>query len=50
MKLLKSLDKNDDDYEKKDKDTGETIVLKRTTFDTIYLCYKMNLPRDMLWL
>ena len=37
-------------FEKKDKDTGETIVLKRTTFDTIYLCYNMNLPRDILWL
>jgi len=37
-------------FEKKDKETGKIIVLKRTTFDTIYLCYKMSLPRDMLWL
>eukprot|EP00959_Pyramimonas_sp_CCMP1952_P042270 883962-Pyramimonas_sp.AAC.1 len=36
--------------EKKDKDSGQRKTLKRTPFDTIYVCYKMNLPRDILWL
>lgn len=25
-------------------------VLKRTPFETIYVCYKMNLPHDIVWL
>ena len=37
-------------FEKKDVESGEMKTLKRTSFDTIYLCYKMNLPRDVLWL
>jgi len=37
-------------FEKRDKDSGERRTLKRTPFDTIYVCYKMNLPRDILWL
>jgi hypothetical protein len=37
-------------FEKKDRDTGKTIVLKRTPFDTIFFCYKINLPRDLIWL
>ena len=37
-------------FEKKDKDSGQRKTLKRTPFDTIYVCYKMNLPRDILWL
>ena len=36
-------------YESKD-DNGNMRTLKRTSFDSVYVCYKMNLPRDMLWL
>ena len=36
-------------YESKD-DNGNIRTLKRTSFDSVYVCYKMNLPRDMLWL
>ena len=37
-------------YMKKDKDTGDRVVLKRTTFDSVYVCYKIGLPRDLLFL
>jgi hypothetical protein len=37
-------------YMKRDKETGERITLKRTPFDSVYLCYKMHLPSDMIWL
>ena len=37
-------------YQKKDKETGERFTLKRTPFDSIYVCYKMGLPRDLLYL
>ena len=37
-------------YMKRDKDTGERITLKRTPFDSIYVCYKIHLPIDVLWL
>lgn len=36
-------------YESKD-DNGNMRTLKRTSFDSVYVCYKINLPRDMLWL
>ena len=36
-------------YESKD-ENGNMRTLKRTSFDSVYVCYKMNLPRDMLWL
>lgn len=26
------------------------VVLKRTSFDCAYFCYKMNLPKDIIWL
>lgn len=26
------------------------VVLKRTSFDCAYYCYKMNLPKDIIWL
>ena len=31
-------------------ENGNMRTLKRTSFDSVYVCYKMNLPRDMLWL
>ena len=37
-------------FEKEDKETGERFTLKRTPFDSIYVCYKMNLPHDIVWL
>jgi hypothetical protein len=37
-------------YMKKDKETGERFTLKRTPFDSVYMCYKMGLPRDVIWL
>ena len=37
-------------FQKRDKDTGKRITLKRTPFDSIYVCYKMNLPADVIWL
>lgn len=37
-------------FEKKDPDTLERFTLKRTPFDTIYYCYKMNLQNDITWL
>lgn len=37
-------------FEKMDSITGEMQILKKTPFDTIYVCYKMDLPRDILWL
>lgn len=26
------------------------VILKRTSFDCSYFCYKMNLPKDIIWL
>lgn len=37
-------------YMKADKETGERFTLKRTPFDSIYVCYKIGLPRDILFL
>jgi hypothetical protein len=37
-------------FEKRYAETGERKTLKRTPFDSVYVCYKMNLPRDLLWL
>ena len=37
-------------FECKDRVTGVRKTLKRTPFDTVYVCYKMNLPRDCIWL
>ena len=37
-------------FEKQNPDTLERFTLKRTPFDTIYFCYKMNLPHDIMWL
>lgn len=37
-------------FEFEDKFSGVRKTVKRTPFDTIYACYKMNLPRDCLWL
>ncbi len=36
-------------YERSD-ESGANRLLKRTSFDSIFVCYKMNLPRDVLWL
>ena len=37
-------------FQKKDKKTGEIITLKRTPFDSVFYCYKMNLEHDLIWL
>ena len=37
-------------FEKRDRDTGERRRLTRTPFDTCYVCYNMNLARDIIWL
>ena len=37
-------------FQKLDNETGELVTVKRTPFDCIYVCYKMNLPRDVIWL
>ena len=37
-------------FQKMDVESGNMKTLKRTSFDTVYVCYKMNLPRDLLWL
>ena len=37
-------------FEKKDKETGKMFTLKRTPFDSCFVCYKMNLPSDLVWL
>ena len=37
-------------FEKTDNVTGKRITLKRTPFDTIYVCWKMGLPNDLIWL
>jgi len=37
-------------YERKDIKTGKIDTLKNTSFYSIYVCYKMNLPTDIVWL
>jgi len=37
-------------YMRNDIETGKRITLKRTPFDSVYLCYKMHLPSDIIWL
>ena len=37
-------------FSKKDRKTGEIITLKRTPFDSVFYCYKMNLEHDLIWL
>ena len=37
-------------FEKTDGKTGARKTVKRTPFDSIYACYRMDLPRDLIWL
>jgi len=37
-------------FERIDTKTGARKTIKRTPFDSVYVCYKMNLPRDVMWL
>ena len=37
-------------FEKTCYKTGERTTVKRTPFDSVYVCYKMNLSRDVIWL
>ena len=37
-------------FQRRDTDTGERVKPKRAPFDSVYVCYNMALPKDILWL
>lgn len=37
-------------FERVDTKTNTRKTIKRTPFDSVYVCYKMDLPRDLIWL